>query len=643
MSAEVVYDSWFEKASQIRAFEKLMVDEFGKGNVRGTFHTSFGQELTSVILAEFLDVDDFIFGNHRSHAIYLALSGNYMGLAAEVLGRYGASSSGIGGSQHLNHRNFYTNGIQGGMCSLAVGAGANAAKISVALIGDGTLGEGAVYESLNLASILKSNTLFILEDNSIAQSTISRYQRGGEISARFQAFGVPYAVVESSDLTELHKAIISAIEFVRKGNGPFALHIKSFRLGAHSKGDDNRAIDEIDFLKREEPLTQRLKAEPALSATHDKHLHQFAELISEVKVRPNALTTCENFAELLIYGDDEFLSVTSPEDTKMKELVYNGLHDALSSSHQVLMIGEDIEYISEGTSKPYGGAFGITRDLSALFPGQVVNSPISESAITGFAVGRALSGRPTIVEIMFGDFTTLTVDVIVQQASKIVSMYGKQIRLPMMLRTPSGGRRGYGPTHSQNFENFFFGIPNVIVYSQNIFSSRKHYKELLDSNLPVMLFENKDLYSLEQFSVQLDHFDLAFAKNNNVLLTSKHKQATICILTYGYATNLVIDAADTLIQDLEIFTNVMIPQVVSPLNLDFAYEMLQGSEVIYLVEDGDGANGLSGLLLGELQRLRLNLEVKLISGTGIIGASIVSENAALISAEKIVTAIAAGR
>ena len=179
MSLEETEDDWFEKASQIRAFEKLMVDEFGKGNVRGTFHTSFGQELASVILAHFLDKDDFVFGNHRSHAIYLALSGDFDGLAAEVLGREGASSSGIGGSQHLNYGNFYSNGIQGGMCSLAVGAAAKCENLAVALIGDGTLGEGAVYESLNLASVLKSNTLFFLEDNSIAQSTISEFQRGG--------------------------------------------------------------------------------------------------------------------------------------------------------------------------------------------------------------------------------------------------------------------------------------------------------------------------------------------------------------------------------------------------------------------------------------------------------------------------------
>jgi 2-oxoisovalerate dehydrogenase E1 component len=642
MSAEVSQDAWLEKASRIRAFEKLIVDEFGKGNVRGTFHTSFGQELISVILADLLEEGDFVFGNHRSHAIYLALSEEFNGLAAEVLGRDGASSFGIGGSQHLNYKNFYSNGIQGGMCSLAVGAASSNKNLSIALIGDGTLGEGAVYESLNLASVLKSSTLYVLEDNSIAQSTISQFQRGGEISARFEAFGVPCAFVDSNDLQELHNTIFNAIQYVRSGRGPFAIHIKCYRLGAHSKGDDNRSQGEIEHLKNAEFLTSKLKSDSLLSSNYQKHLVRFDELINNVKKRPNASAVCENYAESLIYGNVDFLSRAVPEDKKIRDVIYDGLHAVLSSNHEALIIGEDIEYISEGTSKPYGGAFGITQNLSELFPGQVVNSPISEGAITGFGIGRALSGRPTIVEIMFGDFTTLTVDAILQQASKIVSMYGKQIAIPMLLRTPSGGRRGYGPTHSQNFENFFLGAPNIIVYSQNLFSSSKHYAELLDTNLPVMLFENKDLYSSDQFFCQLEHFKFTSSKNNNVILTSKYGQSKVCILTFGFATNLALAAANTLIQEFEIFANLIVPQIVSPLNLEFAEDVLKSSKVVYLVEEGNGASGLSGLLIQELQRLSLKLEVRTISGRGIIGASNISEGAALISAEKIVTAITEG-
>lgn len=640
MSVEGNLDIWIEKASQIRAFERLILDEFGKGNIRGTFHTSYGQELTSVILASFLKESDFVFGTHRSHALFLALSGDFKGLAAEVLGRVGASSSGIGGSQHLNHRNFFSNGIQGGMCSLAVGAAYSDKGLSVVILGDGTLGEGAVYESLNLASVLGSNTLFLLEDNGIAQSTISEYQRAGAVSKRFEAFDIPFAVADSNDMQELSTEISKAIDHVRRGIGPFALHIKSSRLGAHSKGDDNRSQDLVNALMENDLLSNLLSSSSSTRDMHLIHLEDFGKVVLEVLSFSNAVEVCQNYAANLIYGELEFLSCSVSESKKIRDIVYEALKETLSFDHHVMMIGEDIEYMSCGTSRPYGGAFGVTQDLSEIFPKQVVNSPISESAITGFAIGRALSGRPTIVEIMFGDFTTLTVDAMTQQASKIVSMYGKQISLPMLMRTPSGGRRGYGPTHSQNFESFFLGIPNLIIYSQNIFSSSKHYLELIKTNLPVIVFENKDLYTLEHFNVPLKYFDIRFTKNNNLLLESKFGKSKICILTYGFAVNLTLKAAEALIQEFEIFTNLVVPQVISPLNLDFASDTLRSSDVIYLVEECDGASGLSGLLIKELQRLNISLEVKLISGEGIIGASGASESKALISVEKIISALA---
>jgi deoxyxylulose-5-phosphate synthase len=104
-----------------------------------------------------------------------------------------------------------------------------------------------------------------------------------------------------------------------------------------------------------------------------------------------------------------------------------------------------------------------------------------------------------------------------------------------------------------------------------------------------------------------------------------------------------LGAAEILVKEFEIFANVMIPQVVSPLNLDFAFEVLKSSDIVYLVEEGIGATGLSGLLIQELNRLNLTLDLKLISGKGIVGASITSESAALISIEKIVKTVAARR
>ena len=639
MGLGVNLNNHLAQALRIRAFEKAIIEQFGTGQIRGTFHTSNGQELTGVILASLLQDQDYIFGNHRSHAMYLALTENYEGLASEVLGREGGSSAGIGGSQHLRHKNFYSNGIQGGMCAIAVGAAVNTNHISVCLIGDGTLGEGAVYESLNLASVLKTRTLFILEDNEIAQSTISTFQRGGIISDRFKAFGIPYVFVDSADAADLYSAMDACIRQVRTGNGPSALHIKSYRLGAHSKGDDNRSGESVKADAQLEALSVALVRDIELQKFFEDCHTEFSNLVESVKLKPLASKTCIDFAELLIHSQVEFLSTSECQSEKLRETVYLGLKDLFSDQDQLLMIGEDIEYLSDGTSKPYPGAFGVTKDLSELFPGRIINSPISESAITGFGIGRALSGKPTIVEIMFGDFTTLIVDAVTQQASKIVSMYGQKVNLPLMVRTPMGGRRGYGPTHSQNLESLFIGTPNLIIYSQNIFSKSEHYGELLELGLPVLVIEHKDLYSLNPKDYSTDFFEVTYTKNSNLVFNSRYKKTKVTVLTYGFATNLALEASKKLIQEFEIFTNIIVPQIISPLNLEFAKELLRDSHTLYLVEESDGSSGLAGLLLTELQRLQIQLEVKLISGKGLIGASEISEKAALLSAEKIVSYI----
>ena len=111
------------------------------------------------------------------------------------------------------------------------------------------------------------------------------------------------------------------------------------------------------------------------------------------------------------------------------------------------------------------------------------------------------------------------------------------------------------------------------------------------------------------------------------------------IITYGYALNLVLESSKVLAYDYEIFPNVIALQIISPLNLDFAYQHLKMAKTVILVEECDGASGLAGLLTSELQRLNITVPVKIVSGQGIVGASLEAEENALLSSEKIVKAL----
>ena len=143
----------------IRRFEEIVLDNFTRGIFFGTTHTALGQEANAVGVISQLDPGDVVFSNHRCHGHFLAYGGAPRALFAELMGKASGVSGGRGGSQHLHWRNFYSNGVQGGVAPVATGI-AFAGKLkgsralAVAFLGDGTLGEGAVYEALNLACAL---------------------------------------------------------------------------------------------------------------------------------------------------------------------------------------------------------------------------------------------------------------------------------------------------------------------------------------------------------------------------------------------------------------------------------------------------------------------------------------------------------
>ncbi|HZK81610.1 MAG TPA: thiamine pyrophosphate-dependent dehydrogenase E1 component subunit alpha, partial [Humisphaera sp.] len=166
----------YERMALVRAFEERVLALFAQGELTGTTHTSLGQEAVAVGVLSQITREDIVFSSHRCHGHYLAFFDEPDGLMAELMGRATGLCGGIGGSQHLQRGNFYTNGVQGGIVPCAAGMALaeklkKSGKIAVVFLGDGTLGEGVVYETLNLASLWGLPLLFIVEANGFAQST----------------------------------------------------------------------------------------------------------------------------------------------------------------------------------------------------------------------------------------------------------------------------------------------------------------------------------------------------------------------------------------------------------------------------------------------------------------------------------------
>jgi TPP-dependent pyruvate/acetoin dehydrogenase alpha subunit len=243
----------FRQLYQIRCFETVLMDHFKTGVFPGTTHTSLGQEANAVGVLAHLGEGDVVVSNHRCHGHFLAYGGDPQALFAELMGKPSGVCGGVGGSQHLHWRNFYSSGVQGGTVAMAAGMAlaekrAGRSALVVDFMGDGTLGEGIVYECLNMIALWHLPILIVLEHNQIAQTTPASLAVAGSICQRFEAFGIQTAELDSSDILEILPLAEVLVNEVRSESAPRALIITTARLGAHSKSDDTRAPSELEML-----------------------------------------------------------------------------------------------------------------------------------------------------------------------------------------------------------------------------------------------------------------------------------------------------------------------------------------------------------------------------------------------------------
>jgi len=241
---------------RIRSFEEQVLEAFPSGAFYGTTHTYLGQEADAVGVLAHLRDGDIVFSNHRCHGHFLAYGGDMQALFAELMGKPSGVGAGRGGSQHIHWRDFYSNGVLGSTAPVATGAALaekiqGSDKVVVIFLGDGALGQGVLYESLNVASLGGAPILFVVENNRIAQTTPIELGVAGEIAARFAAFGIAVRELDSSDASEIYAFAEESFTELRAGNGPQALVIQTQRFGPHSKGDDTRDPKIVEQMRKE--------------------------------------------------------------------------------------------------------------------------------------------------------------------------------------------------------------------------------------------------------------------------------------------------------------------------------------------------------------------------------------------------------
>jgi len=255
----------------IRRFEEKAGQLYGMGLIGGFCHLYIGQEAVVIGMQSCITGDDAVLTSYRDHGHMIACGMDPKGIMAELTGRIGGFSRGKGGSMHMFsvEKNFYGgHGIVGAQVPIGTGI-AFAHKyrgnknLCLTYFGDGSVNQGQVYESFNMASLWKLPVIYIIENNEYAMGTsVKRSHSTTELYRRGEAFGIPGKQVDGMDVLAVREAGLEAVKHVRDGHGPFLLEMKTYRYRGHSMSDPAkyRTKEEVEQYKDQHDPIEGMKA-----------------------------------------------------------------------------------------------------------------------------------------------------------------------------------------------------------------------------------------------------------------------------------------------------------------------------------------------------------------------------------------------
>ncbi|MFX0197712.1 MAG: alpha-ketoacid dehydrogenase subunit beta [Candidatus Hodarchaeota archaeon] len=258
-----------------------------------------------------------------------------------------------------------------------------------------------------------------------------------------------------------------------------------------------------------------------------------------------------------------------------RDALNEALREELRRDERVFLLGEDI-------GRDWEGAFKVTKGLAAEFGDERIrDTPISENAIAGVAVGAAMTGMRPVAEIMFGDLIALAMDQIVNQAGKIHYMFGGQVNVPMVLRTPFGAGKNIAAHHSSSFEAWFMHSPGLkVAVPSSPYDAKGLLKTAIrEENNPVLFFEHKLCYPLDG-EVPEEEYLLPFGEAD-----IKRKGEDVTVIATLYMVHKALAAAETLSKE-EINAEVIDPRTLVPFDKDTVFNSVKKTgRVVIVTED----------------------------------------------------------
>ncbi len=256
----------YEQMAKIRHFEEKVNELYMKAIMPGLAHLYSGQEAVAVGVCEALRIDDYITSTHRGHGHCLAKGASIDRMFAELLGKEAGYCKGKGGSMHIadpDSGNLGANAIVGGSAGIATGAAFSAKmrgsdQVAVCFFGEGALGQGVLYEVMNMASLWKLPVIYVCENNMYNEYTHYSETLAGQVTARAEAFGIHVEAVDGQDVQTVYETVRRLAERARHGEGPSFLECRTYRYYGHHVGDISRAY----YRSKEEEQQWRSERDP---------------------------------------------------------------------------------------------------------------------------------------------------------------------------------------------------------------------------------------------------------------------------------------------------------------------------------------------------------------------------------------------
>lgn len=589
--------TYLRQMLEIRAFENNIANLLSKALLKGASHLYAGEEAVAVGAVGALRDTDLITSTHRGHGHAHAHGDSaaddpeakqehYNKMMAEVLGKSCGYCKGKGGSMHIadvDHGNLGATGIVGGNIPVAVGA-ALAQKLQgtdsvvVCFFGDGACNTGNFHESLNMASIWDLPVVFVVENNKYAMSVPWEYASNKtNIADRACAYGFPGETVDGMDVLKVRGAVSRAVERARSGEGPTLVECQTYRYYGHSHSDPRayRTREEEKEYRDKDPVKRLRYDLDVINWLDEKEFDQLDETVQEKLDRAMAYSQdCPDpdpeQLETDVFAPPKTTQTDVDAEKELREKVRNAgdmrelsYAQALAEAMREEMLRDDSVFLMGEDIGLYGGAYGATRGLFEEFGEEkVIDTPISEAAIGGAAVGAAMAGMRPVAEIMYVDFTPLAMDQVANQGAKNRYMFGGKTSVPMVVRTEGGAGRAIAAHHSQSLESLWTHFPGIyVVMPSTPYDAKGLLKTAIRDDNPVMFIEHKMLYK-EKGPVPEGDYVIPFG-----VADVKRVGRDLTIVTYSRMVHRALEAAQRLAEE-GIEVEVVDLRTLKPLDMD---------------------------------------------------------------------------